>query len=634
MLNSIVRSEDFIVFDTHKKVAKAKRSFMLEELIEKKRKHIERMSSEDNKNWTSIENILEICDVDIAEYEENILGDIDITSIPMIITPYEVNKVIDSIDKQSESIIPILVNDNSIFVGPLVEKKDHFKTYIMRLAANNPMLKEKINLKLNNYEMLYINNSLLLKYKKEIAEALKQIELNKFNSKVFYIENDKVEIHKFLDFKNNNVFNHEPGDLMDALDSKLGIVTELDTESLKDIGVDMFISISTTTDYSIYDENLFSQANSGAGFDKKSAEYSAVGESIERLAAGCYSPDTILSSWNELNEKAVDPEKFILFSEDQYREKAFPYKKFDRNLKVNWVKSVNLTKGFSEYIPLALVKLPYRATLHEERITPSLSTGLALGNSKEQAILSGIFEAVERDAFSVSWFLKLAPNRRLNIKDYISHFEEICDVRYVCNVYDISLQGLFNTALVTIHDSETNNFMIGCATRFTMELAVKKAFLEAAQGITYVSMLVNKFRDDNMIENLTKINTFQKHAAFYSIYPEARKKVKYVLEKDYSFVERKDSKFEYEGIMDLSDSEKLNIAIETLRKCDKDINYVDLTTHEIETLGASAAKIVIPGLHPLHGSHLFRFLNPNRLNVFKDKYNLKGEINKFPHPFP
>ena len=171
--------------------------------------------------------------------------------------------------------------------------------------------------------------------------------------------------------------------------------------------------------------------------------------------------------------------------------------------------------------------------------------------------------------------------------------------------------------------------MIGAATRFTISEAIKKAFLEAAQGITYVNMLVRNYRKDDLIQDFNKIDTFQKHAAFYSIYPEMRKEAGYFLDQNYEFTERSNSQFN-EALAELPDSEKVNTIVEIMKNINKNIYYVDMTTPEIENLGASAARIIIPGMQPLHGAHKYRFLGRKRLmEIGEEKI-----INDYPHPFP
>lgn len=628
MLNYIVKEDEAILFDTGNKVVKTQLNNLVESIIDKRSKSTSILTEKEVDVWENLKYRLSFEDDDLTQIPKMKIADLNLDVVPIIYSPYDMDFLLKEIEKSK--VMPILINDNSIYIGPFTDKGIYLENFITRLKSNNTLIIEKMNLVKGKPNKIYYNMKIIKENKDLVNEAMRRLlEINSPN-KILIIKNGAITSHTFQPF-----FEHEfndKQDLMDAVDNEVGIITELKTESLKKMGVDIYVSVSTTTDYSIYNPNMFAQSNSGAGFDKRSAEYSAVGESIERLAAGCFNPKQTLCTWKELEGEAVHPEKFILFSKEQYSYNSFPYNNFSENTKLRWTKSINLGSWTEEYVPLSLVKLPYKSMKLEERISPAISTGLALGRSKEEAILSGIFEVVERDAFTISWFLKLEPNKKLRIEDYIPNFSNICSNNYICNVYDISIDNLFNSILVTIHDKTSNNFMIGAATRFTVEEAVKKAFLEAAQGITYVEMLVRNYKDHKLIEDFNKINSFQKHAAFYSIYPEMRKKVGYLLNENYEFEERKNSGFRIENSSDMNNKEKLNIAIETVKNSGFSVNYIDITTAELKNLEVEAARIIIPGLQSLHGTHAYRFLNTKRLKKFgleNDK-----ELNKYPHPFP
>lgn len=537
-----------------------------------------------------------------------------------------INKVNDNCN-----VIPLHINDDKIFIGPLYASREILLAYINRLISNNPMLKNEYNLSLNNISKeVLINKAYIQEKRIEIKKALDMLKKENNRNTIAVIQDKSITLHSFISYQSDIVNNSK--DLLSAVDEYVGIVSSVKTESMKELGIDVYISVSTTCDYSLYDKNMFAQSNSGAGFTQEDAIYSCVGESIERLAAGYYKPDTILSCWSNLTKQAQNPSKFILFSQSQYKNNGFPYKEFNENTKVKWIESKNLTTKCIQYIPLSLVKLPYKISKDENRISPAISTGLALGQNKEKAILSGIYEVIERDAFSVSWLLKKAPNSELTINNYIQNFNKLCSSRYKCRAYDISLNNLLNTVLLTIFDTETNHFMIGAATRLTLEEAIKKAFLEASQGVTYVNMLVKNYSNQNLIENFEKIDSFQKHAAFYSIYPKMRSKVGYIVDPNYSFVARNDSKFHGCKTLNLSDKEKLELVINHLKEMGYEINYVNLTTPELENLNVHACKIVIPGLHQLHGAHKYRFLNKKRL--IENGLKNESDINVYPHPFP
>lgn len=627
MINYIVINNNSVLFSKHDEIKRLKRNNAVLNVLKKMTRQNKELTYEEEEVMEFLRTGIPISN----EAFSSTLRDLDLEGIsPVYYTVFSRNNVLREMRAaKHKTVLPILIEGGTIYIGPLSNEKDTFNDFIIRLAANDLAIKEKIKLSNeDDQEMILYNQNLINENFDEIRLAAARLAEDGDENTVWVLEDGKLKMHIFQPFTRRS--SRRGNDLMAAVDEKLGIVTEVRTESLKELGVDIFVAVSTTTDYSIYGNSLFAQSNSGAGFDPVSAKYSAVGESLERLAAGSYLPNDIkLVQSKEIQEQKVNPAEFVLFSEEQYNDLKFPYQRFDQNVRIRWSQAKNLCTGRTEYIPLPFVKLPYRVEKSEVRISPAISTGLALGKTREQAILSGFYEVIERDAFALSWFLKLPPNRRLNLPDYIEDYETRITERYICNAYDISIQNLLNTVVVTIHDEKTQHFMIGAATRFTISEAIRKAFLEAAQGITYINMLVRNYRNDDLIQDFNKIDTFQKHAAFYSIYPEMRKEVGYFLDQNYEFAERRNSQFN-EALAELPDNEKVNTIVEIMKNINKNIYYVDMTTSEIENLGASAARIIVPGMQPLHGAHKYRFLGKKRLMEIGE-----GKIiNEYPHPFP
>jgi ribosomal protein S12 methylthiotransferase accessory factor len=68
---------------------------------------------------------------------------------------------------------------------------------------------------------------------------------------------------------------------------------------------------------------------------------------------------------------------------------------------------------------------------------------------------------------------------------------------------------------------------------------------------------------------------------------------------------------------------------------------VDLTTEDVEQLGFSVVRVLVPGLQPIEGCHKHRFLGgsrlvevPRRLGYVDRRPRSLEELNPFPHPYP
>ena len=58
-------------------------------------------------------------------------------------------------------------------------------------------------------------------------------------------------------------------------------------------------------------------------------------------------------------------------------------------------------------IPASLVYLAIPPTAREDAFTPATSNGLAAGPTLDYAILHGLYECIERDAFLITWMARL-----------------------------------------------------------------------------------------------------------------------------------------------------------------------------------------------------------------------------------
>ncbi|MCP2256539.1 ribosomal protein S12 methylthiotransferase accessory factor [Streptoalloteichus tenebrarius] len=142
--------------------------------------------------------------------------------------------------------------------------------------------------------------------------------------------------------------------------------------------------------------------------DPLAAKVSAVGEILERYAAGIYSPDRFLrASLSDLGPEAVDPRDLPLGSPTEYRttkEKVSPY---EDDLVIDWVEGAELDTGRRRHLPAIAVHIPYRPPHAREWLLNPNSTGLAAGSTWAQAVRGGLQEVVERDAAAIFWYNQL-----------------------------------------------------------------------------------------------------------------------------------------------------------------------------------------------------------------------------------
>lgn len=568
--------------------------------------------------------------------------------------------------KGKVDLLPVLmINAYETAIGPYVnaETTGCYDCLITRLTMCNPFLNNKIEM-LKDISYIGINS---LDNKDVLHEILSEVEAQlvknmdkltrtdldlktvfrlKLGTDKQFSEHKLIPIHACIGCNGSqdkeSRKKYENSTLEEFVDDWIGLVTSISIEEQVPSEPKIFTIISSSCDFSKVNPYLTRMGNSGAGFTEIDAINSAIGESLERYAAACVKKESIcVKSWNEFTEDAVDPNDFELFSDNQYNAEKFPYKRFTRDTKVGWIKGMDLYTNKDIWVPAPFVYIPYLADEAEEKITPYITTGLAAGPNLESAILSGIYEVIERDSFSITWMSKLPPVRRINIEDYFKDFGKYYDNSLKYNAYEITLDIPIRTVFATMEgdDGEGNILTVGAASRLTIESALRKAILEATQGRKYIRMLLDFHRDLELKDGFNNIDNFQKHAMFYSKFPEMRKKVGFLIDEEPT-VEFRDSLINSSedterDIVKLPLSEQVKYCVDMLNEEGYKVIAVDITPFDLRKIGVHVARVVIPKLHGLHGTHKFRFLGGSRLNEVPAKVGKKVEqINPLPHPFP
>jgi len=131
------------------------------------------------------------------------------------------------------------------------------------------------------------------------------------------------------------------------------------------------------------------QVHVGRGITPEEARASAVATAIERSSAEYRNDPMKLALYEEIGiRRAVDPADL------------FPARPLEAGEKIHWSPAYDLLAKEEVFVPSNAVFLPYN-TLGEARgLFASDPNGLAAGNTRDEAILSGLLEVLERDALS------------------------------------------------------------------------------------------------------------------------------------------------------------------------------------------------------------------------------------------
>jgi ribosomal protein S12 methylthiotransferase accessory factor len=383
-------------------------------------------------------------------------------------------------------------------------------------------------------------------------------------------------------------------------------------------------------------------SNGGAGLTREAAYRAAIGEAIERYCCSVFFPeDLILGSYVEVqaHTRALHPQEIALFHPKQ--KDAIRYAWFTEDVRLCWTRGYSLTAKEPILIPACLVYIPYypfRRHQGEQTIAPSVSTGQASASTSHAALLNGIYEIVERDAFMVSWFNRL-PISRIDI-DSSPTVSRIFHQRFERNnlsyaLYRMATDLEIPAILCLIIDYNRDPPMICCggAANLDPERAALKALVEAAQTREWAKFLGNQPQPIIIESNYSNIDDFEKHVFLYA-YADMLHAVAFLLES------RAEIRF----------SEMPNLAAGHVTKDLRDVMWkiaskgyeimvVELTTPDVRECGYSVVKMLIPQMQPMEGDHSHRFLGGTRLFEVPRKLGYAIEpglevVNPYPHPYP
>lgn len=158
----------------------------------------------------------------------------------------------------------------------------------------------------------------------------------------------------------------------------------------------------------------------GKGMSETQAKVSALCEAVERysgeLTGGEMRVTRAFQDWKD--GEAYHPNDIMRYSTQQYAQRESCNKKASRfnrvpeplaeDTPIDWTPLWSLTEQRHKYVPTQLVYYNVPASQGDKtHYSMSCSNGNASGNTREEAILQGFFELVERDAVALWWYSRL-----------------------------------------------------------------------------------------------------------------------------------------------------------------------------------------------------------------------------------
>jgi ribosomal protein S12 methylthiotransferase accessory factor len=387
----------------------------------------------------------------------------------------------------------------------------------------------------------------------------------------------------------------------------------------------------------------------------RSSEIVAVLEALERYGgmAPAGRHPAVHACFAEIRDKALDPRTLGLYPPERYDRPGFPFQPFDADRVCWWVWGYSLARQEPILVPQAYAYYRTHVTVPDDPLFAyEISNGCALGSCLEEAILYGILEVVERDAFLMTWYARL-PAARIGLSSArdrsIPMLAEAIEAEtgYQVLTFDTTMEhGIPSVWAMAVRPAGTEQPGLACAAgaHLDPELAVSGALSELGPMLTG---LIKRYREvaersHAMVGDPSLVVTMEDHSVLYTDH-EASSRLDFLTKstqsRDFADIRRRHGVADSFRNPDLTDD--VAEVVRRLRRHGLDIVVVDQTTPEHRTGGFCCVKAIVPGMLPMTFGHdnrrihgLQRLFEVPRLLGYRDRTLLPQEVNPHPHPFP
>lgn len=240
--------------------------------------------------------------------------------------------------------------------------------------------------------------------------------------------------------------------------------------------------------------SAFSRPALGKGRTVAQAHASALAEALERYAAHWSGDElTFRASARDLGERAIGPAQLLHFSASQYDARSADGSAdprhtaplaYDPTRTIAWTPAWSLRDHQRRYLPASFV-WNHMPVASDERVCSFDPNGCAAGGCREEAILQGLFELVERDAVALWWHnrltcrgLDLASFDDTYLTDVRAHYAALGWQLWALELpHDLQIPVV---AAVAFHE-QSGRFIVGFGCHLDPSLALERAVTEAHQ---------------------------------------------------------------------------------------------------------------------------------------------------------
>jgi oxazoline/thiazoline synthase len=347
----------------------------------------------------------------------------------------------------------------------------------------------------------------------------------------------------------------------------------------------------------------------GKGSTAEQAEASALMEAIERYS-GIFQGDEIRIKRRFTDfpsDEAIHPNDVLMFSDAQFRapgdepDDSHPVPPaFDTSAKLDWSPVWSLRDQRFKYLPTSLLYFFYGGpdAFHAD------SNGCAAGNTREEAIVQGFLELVERDAYAIWWY-----NRSQRAEVDLSQFNDsyvrdlqsqLADTGRKLWVLDITSDLGVPTYVAILHWMQNGheNIEFGSGAHFDRRIALLRTLTELNQFLS-IGLMGGGTGEKPSLDGVTPLHLQE--------YPFLIPSGNPVGETDCT------AKF---GPLETT-RQQVDACVDIARRAGLDFLVLDQTRPDVEV---PVVRVIVPGLR-----HFYRRFGPGRLYDVPVKLGLRDQ---------
>jgi len=428
-------------------------------------------------------------------------------------------------------------------------------------------------------------------------------------------------------------------DLFDLVDERTGLIRSLSRVSKSREEPEVpFVYSARLANFDFRKRDLSERTASGKGASDEAAGRGAIAEALERYCA-CQ-PDVErlrLASDSELSAPACPPDAFVLYSERQYSNPRCIYRRPTAGQRLTWIQAQRVGGDAPLFVPASLVYMNFAGPSNSELFAPATSNGLAAGRDVAAAVLAGLYELIERDAFVITWLNRL-PVSRIAFGDGDGIAGDIARHyrRFGIETVAFDMTTDINVPVVMGLAIDRSGAMpavvtgLGC--NLNPAVALERALMEISQVRTGGAARYRQNPGQRLPVRHEDVRTLEDHASFAA--SPANLPI-------FSFLLDGKSERRLADMPDRSSGDA-GADLEACRACLAEVGstacWVDLTLPDIEPYGVRVVRTLATGLQPIHFGYGEERLGGRRpfsvprILGYADRDRSEDEMNRCLHP--